>query len=50
MSKTVSDYLVKMLVEAGVKSIYAITGDSLNRVNDAVPWDGRLQCIHIRYQ
>jgi pyruvate dehydrogenase (quinone) len=31
-----SDYLVEMLVEAGVKRIYAITGDSLNPVNDSV--------------
>jgi pyruvate dehydrogenase (quinone) len=50
MSKNVSDYLVEMLVEAGAKSIYAITGDSLYPVNDAVQRDGRLQWIHIRYQ
>ena len=36
MSKNVSDHLVEMLVEAGVKRIYAVTGDSLNPVNDAV--------------
>jgi len=50
MSKNVSDYLVKMLVEAGVKSIYAITGDSLNPVNDALRRDGRLQWIHVRHE
>jgi thiamine pyrophosphate-dependent acetolactate synthase large subunit-like protein len=36
----VLDYLVETLVEAGVKHIYAITGDSF--VNDAVRRDGRL--------
>lgn len=50
MSKNVSDHLVDMLVEAGVKRIYAVTGDSLNPVNDAVRRDGRLQWIHVRHE
>ncbi|MFZ3053812.1 MAG: thiamine pyrophosphate-dependent enzyme [Sulfuricurvum sp.] len=50
MPKNVSDYLVEMLVEAGVKRIYAVTGDSLNPVNDAVRRDGRLQWIHVRHE
>ncbi len=50
MSSNVSDYLVEMLVEAGVKRIYAITGDSLNPINDAVRRDGRLQWIHVRHE
>ena len=37
-----------MLVEAGVKRIYAVTGDSLNKVNDAVRKDDRIQWIHVR--
>jgi pyruvate dehydrogenase (quinone) len=35
MSKNVSDQIIEMLVEAGVKRIYAVTGDSLNPINDA---------------
>jgi pyruvate dehydrogenase (quinone) len=50
MSKNVSDHLVEMLVTAGVKRIYAVTGDSLNPVNDAVRRDGRLQWIHVRHE
>jgi pyruvate dehydrogenase (quinone) len=50
MSKNVADHLVEMLVEAGVKRIYAVTGDSLNPVNDAVRRDGRLQWIHVRHE
>ena len=50
MSKNVSDALVEMLVEAGVKRIYAVTGDSLNPVNDAVRRDGRLQWVHVRHE
>lgn len=30
MSKIVAEQLVDMLVEAGVKRVYAVTGDSLN--------------------
>ncbi|MDF2454162.1 MAG: thiamine pyrophosphate protein domain protein TPP-binding [Cytophagaceae bacterium] len=50
MSKTVSDKIVEMLVNAGVKRIYAITGDSLNPINDAVRRDGRLQWVHVRHE
>lgn len=50
MPKNVSDHIVNMLAEAGVKRIYAVTGDSLNPVNDAVRRDGRLQWIHIRHE
>jgi glyoxylate carboligase len=50
MSKNVSDYLLEMIVEAGVKCIYAISGDSLNPVNDAARRDGRLPWIHVRHE
>ncbi len=50
MSKNVADVLVEMLVNAGVKRVYAVTGDSLNPVNDAVRRDGRLQWIHVRHE
>ncbi|WP_426370301.1 thiamine pyrophosphate-dependent enzyme [Pseudocolwellia sp. HL-MZ7] len=50
MSKNVAEHLVEMLVEAGVKRVYAVTGDSLNPINDAVRRDGRLQWIHVRHE
>lgn len=50
MSKNISDYLVETLVNAGVKRIYAVTGDSLNPVNDAVRRDGRLEWVHVRHE
>lgn len=50
MSKNVSDKIVEMLVNAGIKRIYAITGDSLNPINDAVRRDGRLQWVHVRHE
>ena len=50
MAKNVSDVLVETLVNAGVKRVYAVTGDSLNPVNDAVRRDGRLKWIHVRHE
>lgn len=50
MSKNVSEHLVETLFAAGVKRIYAVTGDSLNPVNDAVRRDGRIEWIHVRHE
>jgi len=50
MAKTVSDQMVAMLAEAGVKRIYAVTGDSLNNVNNAVRTSGKIQWIHVRHE
>lgn len=50
MGKKVADQLVETLVEAGVKRIYAITGDSLNEVNNAVRLNGKLEWIHVRHE
>ena len=38
----IAEQIVDMLVKAGVKRIYAVTGDSLNKINDAVRKDGRI--------
>ncbi|RAJ85474.1 pyruvate dehydrogenase (quinone) [Chitinophaga dinghuensis] len=50
MAKIVADQLVDMLAAAGVKRIYAVTGDSLNHINDAVRRDGRIQWVHVRHE
>lgn len=46
----IADLLVEMLYDAGVRHIYAITGDSLNPINDAVRRDGRLKWVHVRHE
>lgn len=46
----VAEQLIEMLVNAGIKRIYAMTGDSLNKVNDAVCRDGRIEWIHVRHE
>ena len=48
MSKNVSDQLVEILVAAGIQRIYAVTGDSLNHVNEAVHRNGKIKWIHVR--
>lgn len=50
MAHRVADVLVNRLVEAGVKRIYGIVGDSLNPVTDAVRRNGQLQWIHVRHE
>lgn len=50
MSKKVADQIVEMLVENGVKRIYAVTGDSLNELNDAVRRSGKIKWIHVRHE
>lgn len=46
----IADQLVEMLANAGIKRIYAVTGDSLNEVNDAVRREGSIQWIHVRHE
>lgn len=50
MAKNVSDQLVEMLVQAGIKRIYAVTGDSLNHLNDSVQRHPDIQWIHVRHE
>ena len=50
MSKNISDQLVEILVNAGIKRIYAVTGDSLNHVNEAVHRNGKIKWIHVRHE
>src|SRR3954465_13242950 len=46
----IADQLVEMLVNAGIKRIYAVTGDSLNHINDAVRREGSIQWVHVRHE
>jgi pyruvate dehydrogenase (quinone) len=47
---TVAEQIVKTLVEAGVKRIYGIVGDSLNGIIDAIRREGSIQWIHVRHE
>ena len=49
-SPLVADQVVDILVNAGIRHIYAITGDSLNALTDAIVRDGRIRFIHMRHE
>jgi len=48
MSRTVADGLWEMLVSAGVRRCYAIVGDALNPVVDALRRNGQVDFVHVR--
>ncbi len=50
MSKNVAAQLVSMLAAAGIRRIYAVTGDSLNHLNDAVQHHPEIEWIHVRHE
>lgn len=50
MAKKVAEQLIESLVEAGVSRIYAVTGDSLNEVNEAVRKNEEMKWIHVRHE
>ncbi len=49
MQKNVAEQIVEMLEEAEVKRIYAVTGDSLNYLNNAVK-NSNIEWIHVRHE
>ncbi|WP_046214150.1 ubiquinone-dependent pyruvate dehydrogenase [Paenibacillus wulumuqiensis] len=50
MKKTIADSVVETLINAGVKRIFGITGDSLNAIIDAVRRSGKIEWIHVRHE
>ncbi|WP_159470373.1 thiamine pyrophosphate-dependent enzyme [Dyadobacter sp. 3J3] len=48
MGNRVADQLVDLIIKANIKRIYAVTGDSLNELNDAVRQRPELQWVHVR--
>src|ERR1700691_3363754 len=50
MSRTIAEELVDTLVQAGVKRIYGIVGDSLNPVTDALRRNKTIEWVHVRHE
>lgn len=48
--RKVSEQVVDMMANSGIKHLYAITGDSLNDLTDAIVKDGRIKFIHMRHE
>jgi pyruvate dehydrogenase (quinone) len=47
---TVAETLVKTLVEAGVKRVYGIVGDSLNAITEAMRRQKSIEWVHVRHE
>jgi len=50
MAKNVSQTLLGILADVGVKQIFGMTGDALNPFLDAIRQDGRFEWIGIRHE
>jgi hypothetical protein len=47
MARTVADYMVQTLKQAGVKRVFGVVGDSLNGFTDALHRAGELDRVHV---
>jgi pyruvate dehydrogenase (quinone) len=47
---TVATHLVEALVNAGVRRIYGVVGDSLNSIVDAVHHNKKIEWVHVRHE
>jgi pyruvate dehydrogenase (quinone) len=47
---TVAQHLVEALVNAGVRRVYGIVGDSLNSIVDAIHDNEKIEWIHVRHE
>ncbi|AHH98046.1 pyruvate dehydrogenase [Kutzneria albida] len=49
-SQTVAEQFVDILVQAGVRRLYGVVGDSLNPVTDAVRRSSRIEWVQVRHE
>jgi len=50
MSTSGADYIVAALVQAGVKRVYGVVGDSLNGFTDSLRKSGEIEWVHMRHE
>src|ERR1700741_4183384 len=46
----VAEVLVQTLIEAGVKRVYGVAGDSLNGMTDAIRKSDKVEWLHVRHE
>ncbi|HEY2472922.1 MAG TPA: ubiquinone-dependent pyruvate dehydrogenase [Terracidiphilus sp.] len=46
----VAEVLVQTLIEAGVKRVYGVAGDSLNGMTDTIRKSDRIEWLHVRHE
>jgi len=50
MAKTVSEIFVETLIQAGVRRVYGVVGDSLNGLTDAIRKSRQIEWLHVRHE
>jgi pyruvate dehydrogenase (quinone) len=50
MAKTVAEVFVATLVNAGVKRVYGVAGDSLNAITDTIRKSKEIEWMHVRHE
>lgn len=50
MARKIAEPLIDTLAEVGAERIYAVTGDSLHEVNEAVRKSDKIKWIHVRHE
>ncbi|MBO4967975.1 MAG: ubiquinone-dependent pyruvate dehydrogenase, partial [Pseudomonas sp.] len=48
MTRTVADFITETLLQAGVKRVFGVVGDSLNGFTDALRRQEQIEWIHMR--
>jgi pyruvate dehydrogenase (quinone) len=50
MAKTVSEIFIETLVNAGIKRVYGVVGDSLNGLTDVMRKSKQIEWMHVRHE
>ena len=50
MAKRVADIFIETLVNAGVKRVYGVVGDSLNGLTDVIRRQSKIEWLHTRHE
>lgn len=50
MAHQVCDVFVETLVEAGIKRVYGVVGDSLNGITESIRKNERIEWMHVRHE
>src|SRR6201997_4461657 len=50
MATIAANYMVGALVNAGVKRVFGVVGDSLNGLTDAIRRQGKIEWVHMRHE
>ena len=50
MAKKVAEIFIETLVNAGVKRVYGVVGDSLNGLTDVIRKSNQIEWLHVRHE